>query len=190
MVKTKRALSKVLPPQRHRGFLVLLIPTGFLESSQSYWRDFLLPGQVIPEEAVTVGCSNHPSHPSPWFCNTAEGRRRRNPAQSSQISLRPRVPGVQTPNQGQGWSTNRPEEFIISSRNTEPSTQLLSLPLSPAAWTPFHGPHRNPGFPDSGAREEASKGLGGSSLHISPKGAIEQTWRSFKDIPKSKYLKC
>lgn len=137
------------------------------------------------------GCSSHPSHPSPWFCNTAEGGRRGNPARSSRISLRPRAPRVQTPNHGQGWSTNRPEEFIISSRNKEPSTQLLlPLPLSPAAWTPFHGPRGSPGFPDSGARKEASQGLGGSSPHISPKGATEQTRRSFKDIPKSKYLKC
>lgn len=191
MVKTRRALSKVLPPQRHRGLLVLIIPTGFLESPQPYWRDFLLPGHIIPEEAAGVGCSNHPSHPSPWFCNTAEGGRSWNPARSSRISLRPRVPGVQPPKQGQGWSTNRPEEFITSSRNREPSTQLLlPLPLSPAAWTPFHGPRGSPGFPDSGARKEASQGLGGSSPHISPKGATEQTRRSFKDIPKSKYLKC
>lgn len=36
MVKAKRALSKVLPPRGHRGLLMLLIPTGFLEPSQPY----------------------------------------------------------------------------------------------------------------------------------------------------------
>lgn len=97
----------------------------------------LLPGQAIPEEAAGVGCSQHPSHPSLWFCNPAEGGRRGNPAWLSGISLRPRVPGLQTPNHGQSWRPNRPEEFRTSNRNRELSTQLL-LCSSPSLLQPGH----------------------------------------------------
>lgn len=185
-MKTKRALSKVLSSQRHRGLLVLFPPDSWDHPSPT--EQNLLPGQVIPEEAAGVGCPHHPSHPSLWFCNPAEGGRRGNPAWLSGISLQPRVPGLQTPNHGQSWRPNRPEEFRTSSRNREPSNPappLLSCSLDTFPWAPGKS-----WIPRPSTRKEDSKGLGGSSFCIGPKGATEQTWRSFKDIPKSKYLKC
>lgn len=134
-MKTKRALSKVLSSQRHRGLLVLFPPDSWDHPSPT--EQNLLPGQVIPEEAAGVGCPHHPSHPSLWFCNPAEGGRRGNPAWLSGISLQPRVPGLQTPNHGQSWRPNRPEEFRTSSRNREPSTQPL-LCSSPSLLQPGH----------------------------------------------------
>lgn len=99
------------------------------------------------------------------------------------------VPGVQAPNHGQGWSPKRPEEFLTSSRNTKPAPPappLLSCSLD-FPWT-----LRKSWIPKEQHKKRGFKRTWEVPPFASPpNGAAEQTWRSFfKDIPKSKYLKC
>lgn len=140
-----------------------------------------------PTGGSSVGCSKHPPHLSLCFCNTAGGGRRGNPAWVSRVSLC--VPGVQAPNHGQGWS---PEEARGVS-NQQQKHQASSSCSSPSLLQPglSTGPEEILDSQRAAQEKRFQKDLGGSSLCISPKGAAEQTWRScFKDIPKSKYLKC
>lgn len=157
-MKTKRALSKVLPPQRHHGLLLLFIPTGFLGSSQPYCTD------LFPWQAAGVGCSNHPSHPSLSVVLGWEEREsslgQSDQPLSQRASTKPR-PGLE-PKQARGFRT--------SSRNREAPTQLLLLlPFSPAAWT-SHGPWGNPGFPDSSTRRGCKRIWRFLPLHLPQRG--------------------
>lgn len=113
-----------------------------------------------------------PFMPSPWFCNTTEGRRRGNPAWIS------------------GSASSHMSQVCQHQATVRSGAQIGQRSLQPAAETGNHQPssfcscpsllqpghlststvesRSTPGFPDSSAREEASKGLGGSSLCISP----------------------
>lgn len=171
--------SKVPPPQGHRGLLVPVDSWNHPSpAEQICFQEQLSQRRDIPQLSQQVWAALSTLH-TPLCGSAAQLRLRGEGIQPGSVGS-----GVQTPNHGQGWSPNRPEEFITSSRNTEPPTQLL--PFSPAAWTPFPGEILD----SQTAAQEDPKGLGGSSLCISPKGATEQAGRSFKDIPKPKYLKC
>lgn len=150
MVKTTRAPSKVLPPQRAPG------------AHHSSWNHPSPTGQISSRISFQRRQQVWAAHTTP-----------ETPLPGSAAQLRAGGEGIQP------GSVHNQEQGTI--------TQLLLLLPS---LLPGHLPRGPVEIPDSQTRKEASKGLGGSSLCVSPKGDTEQKWRSWKDIPKSRCLKC
>lgn len=163
MVKSRRALSKVLPPRRHRG---LLVP-------EDSWNHPSPAGQICFQEQLSQrrdipvipgGCSKHLSHPSLWFCSTTEGGRRRNPAWISRIrcaNTKP-WPGLE-PKQARGVYNQQQKQGT-----TQAAPPLLSCSLDTSPWG-------NPAFPDSSTRKRGFKRTWRFlPLHLPQKGPLSK----------------